>query len=43
MQKGSLVNQQVRACNFNDFYYFKGIFTDEIIEKTHAMVYDNGY
>ena len=43
MQRGSLVNHQVRACNFNDFYYFKGIFTDEIIEKTHAMVYDNGY
>ena len=32
MQRGSLVNQQVRPCNFNDFYYFKGIFTDEIIE-----------
>lgn len=43
MQRGSLVNQQVRSCNFNDFYYFRGIFTDELIEKTHAMVYDNGY
>ena len=38
MQRGSLVNHQVRACNFNDFYYFKGIFTDEIIEKNGVKI-----
>ena len=34
MKKVDLVNHQVRPCNFNDFYYFKGVFTDELIEKT---------
>jgi len=29
--------------NFNDFYYFEKAFTDEMIEKTHAMIYDNKY
>ena len=43
MKKVDLVNHQVRPCNFNDFYYFKGVFTDELIEKTSAMVYDNNY
>ena len=43
MKKADLVNHQVRPCNFNDFYYFKGVFTDEMIERTHAMVYDNNY
>ena len=43
MKKVDLVNHQVRPCNFNDFYYFKGVFTDELIERIHAMVYDNNH
>tara|TARA_B100000287_G_C20668364_1_gene792529 strand:- start:2405 stop:3019 length:615 start_codon:yes stop_codon:yes gene_type:complete len=30
-------------CNFNDFYYFKNAFTDEMIEKTHSMIYNGRY
>ena len=26
--------------NFNDFYYFKKAFTDEMIDKTNSMLYD---
>ena len=30
-------------CNFNDFYYFPNAFTDEMIEKTHSMIYNGKY
>ena len=29
--------------NFNDFYYFKKAFTDEMIDKTNSMLYDGKY
>ena len=43
MRKVDLVDQQVRPCNFNDFYYFKNYFSDEKIEAIHEMVRRGGY
>jgi hypothetical protein len=43
MRKVDLVDQQVRPCNFNDFYYFEKYFTDEKIEAIHEMVRKGGY
>ena len=43
MKKVDLIQQKVRPCNFNDFYYFKNYFNDEKIEAIHEMVRRGGY
>ena len=43
MKKIDLIDQPVRPCNFNDFYYFKNHFNDEKIEAIHEMVRRGGY
>ena len=43
MKKVDLIDQGVRPCNFNDFYYFKKYFNDEKIETIHEMVRRGGY
>ena len=40
--KATYYNTEPKS-NFNDFYYFKKAFTDEMIEKTHSMVYNGSY
>ena len=43
MRKVDLVDQQVRPCNFNDFYYYPKHFDDKGIEAIHEMVRKGGY
>ena len=43
MRKVDLIDQEVRPCNFNDFYYYPKYFTDEKIEAIHEMVRRGGY
>ena len=43
MRKVDLVQQPVRPCNFNDFYYFKNYFNDDQINAIHQMVVNGGY
>ena len=43
MKKVDRIVQEVRPCNFNDFYYFKNYFNDEQIEAIHEMVRRGGY
>ena len=43
MKKVDLIHQEVRPCNFNDFYYYPKHFTDEKIEAIHEMVRRGGY
>ena len=43
MRKVELVDQQVRPCNFNDFYYYPKHFDDKGIEAIHEMVRKGGY
>ena len=43
MKKVDLIDQGVRPCNFNDFYYYPKYFTDEKIEAIHEMIRRGGY
>ena len=43
MKKVNLIDQGVRPCNFNDFYYYPKYFTDEKIEAIHEMIRRGGY
>ena len=43
MRKVDLIEQKVRPCDFNDFYYYPKYFTDEKIEAIHEMVRRGGY
>ena len=43
MRKVDFIDQQVRPCDFNDFYYYPKYFTDEKIEAIHEMVRRGGY
>ena len=43
MRKVDLIDQKVRPCNFNDFYYYPKYFNDEKIEAIHEMVRRGGY
>ena len=43
MKKGDFIDQEVRPCNFNDFYYYPTYFTDEKIEAIHEMIRRGGY
>ena len=43
MRKVDLIDQKVRPCNFNDFYYYPKYFTDEKIEAIHEMIRRGGY
>ena len=43
MKKVDLIQQEVRPCNFNDFYYYPKYFTDEKIEAIHEMIRRGGY
>ena len=43
MRKVDLIDQEVRPCNFNDFYYYPKYFTDEKIEAIHEMIRRGGY
>ena len=43
MRKVDLIQQEVRPCDFNDFYYYPKHFTDEKIEAIHEMVRRGGY
>ena len=38
MRKVDLIDQEVRPCNFNDFYYYPKYFTDEKIEAIHVDI-----
>ena len=43
MRKVDLIQQEVRPCNFNDFYYYAKYFNDEKIEAIHEMIRRGGY
>ena len=43
MRKVDLIDQPVRPCNFNDFYYFKNHFNDDQINAIHQMIVNGGY
>ena len=43
MRKVDLIDQTVRPCNFNDFYYYHKYFNDKKIEAVHEMVRRGGY
>ena len=43
MIKADLIQQEVRPCDFNDFYYYPKYFNDEKIEAIHEMVRRGGY
>mgnify|MGYP006254017777 CR=1 FL=1 len=43
MRKVDYIQQPVRPCNFNDFYYFKNYFNDDGINKIHQMIVNGGY
>ena len=43
MIKADLIQQEIRPCNFNDFYYYPKYFNDEKIEAIHEMVRRGGY
>ena len=43
MRKVDFLNQGVRPCNFNDFYYYPKYFNDEKIEAVHEMIRRGGY
>jgi len=43
MRKVDFIEQPVRDCNFNDFYYFKNYFNDDQINGIHQMIVNGGY
>ena len=43
MKKVDQIVQEIRPCNFNDFYYYPEYFSDEKIEAIHEMIRRGGY